>query len=172
MKKLLSVLMAVCLMLSLCGCNFLKDVADMSANGTPKTKTFEFDGLSIELTTDFLQMDFIDEEYDFIVGSEKLTITGIKMLHSDTQFQDFTVSEFADYFRFSMDIENPTELTDLDGIPTMQYTAPSDDGEDQRVAMMYYKADDAFWILCFVTPADKFEGMYDKICKYAKTVKC
>lgn len=77
MKKVLSVLMVLCLVVSLAGCDFLKDVADSAKVEEPKT--FEFDGISIELTTNFLRMEFISDEYDFIVGDEILSVFGIKV---------------------------------------------------------------------------------------------
>lgn len=81
MRKFLSVLMVICLMFSLCGCAFLRDVADSTVNNDEKVKVFDFEGLSIELTTDFLRMDFISEDYDVIVGDGEITVMGIKMLN-------------------------------------------------------------------------------------------
>ena len=58
MKKILAVILTfACLAISLSGCTFLKDATDLVLNDEAKAKTFEFDGISIELTTDFLRMD-------------------------------------------------------------------------------------------------------------------
>ena len=100
MKKFFAVLMVVLLTFSLCGCDFLKDVSDMAQNKVAQAKTFEFDGLSIDLTTDFMRMNFVDEDYDFIVGTVGITIMGAKWLNSETELGDFTVTEFAEYHRF------------------------------------------------------------------------
>lgn len=163
--------MVICLMFSLCGCAFLRDVADSTVNNDEKAKVFDFEGLSIELTTDFLRMDFISEDYDVIVGDGEITVMGIKMLNEETQLGDLTVMEFAQNFRSQMEANNPTEITEIDGIPTMQYV--STEGDDvQKIAVMYYKASDCFWILCFAVEADDFAENYNDICKYAKTVKC
>ena len=171
MKKIFSVVIVLVLCLSLCGCAFMRDIADSSMNIKEKAKTFQFDGLSIELTTDFLQMDFISEDYDFIVGNEDLTVMGIKMPNGETDIGDYTVDEFAEHFRNMMIDSNPTEIIKIDGIPSMQYT--SNDGDDtQTVGVMYYKGSDCFWILCFATESDDFVENYNDICKYAKSVKC
>ena len=47
MKKLLSVLVTICLFISLCGCTFLKDVTDFALNDEAVAKTFRFDVISI-----------------------------------------------------------------------------------------------------------------------------
>lgn len=171
MKKALSILMVVCLMVSLCACDFLEDVADSAMNMEAEAKIFDFEGISIELTTDFLRLDFIDDDYEFIVGDEVLTVMGIKTLYEGTDLEDLTVLEFADNFRSLMEADNPTEITEMDGIPTMQYTGSDSEGE-VTCAVMYYKASDCFWVVCFATSTEDFDGMYGDICRYAKTVKC
>lgn len=170
MKKIFAVLLAFCLLFTLVGCDFIKDVADSTK--IEESKVFDFDGISIELTTDFLRMDFVSEDYEFIVGNEDLTIMGIKIPNSETEMSQLTVTEFAENFRsLLMQNNEVTEIAEMDEIPTMQYCEDSDEGE-QTVAMMYYKATDCFWIVCFAAFSDEFDDMYDDICKYAKTVKC
>ena len=171
MKKLIAVILAVCFIFSLSGCSFLKDVSDMAQNEIPQAKTFKADGLSIDLTTDFLQMDFVDKDYNFIIGNDDLTVMGEKWLNSDTELGDFTVGEFAEYHRFLLEKINPTILNDMDGIPTMKYTTTADDGGEITAAVMYYKSDDSFWIVTFAADTDKFLKLYDEICTYAKSVK-
>lgn len=165
MKKILAVLMAILLIFTLCACDFLKDVKDMAENEVAQPKTFEAEGISIGLTTDFLQMDFVDKDYDFIFGDKTLTVMGEKWLNSETELGDFTVAEFAEYHRFLLEKINPTALSDLEGIPTMQYTT-----EDITAAIMYYKATDCFWIVTFACDSDKFTNIYDDITQYAKSV--
>lgn len=171
MKKILSILMVVCLIFSLSACDFAGDVVDSTLNIKADPKTFEFDGLSIELTTDFLRMDFISEEYDFVVGSEDLTVMGIKWPHTETGLGDLPVIEFAKNFRSLMLESNPTSVTEISGVPYMQYSADEGDGE-QTIGVTFYKNDDCFWVLCFGAPSENFDKEYDNICKYAKSVKC
>ncbi|MBQ7045847.1 MAG: hypothetical protein IJN65_05075 [Clostridia bacterium] len=169
MKKVLSVLLVFCLMLSLCGCAFLRDVADMDKREEPKI--FEFDDVSMELTTKYLRMDFVSEDYEFIVGNQELTIMGSKVEFDDTDLQELTVSEFAEHFRSLMLDDNPTEIYQIDGIPTMQYTATGDDSKEQTATVKYYKSDESFWIICFVTFSEDYEDLSGDIEKFAKSVK-
>lgn len=171
MKKTISLLLCFCLAFCLCGCDFLRDVAD-SANGEKTPKTFDFEGISMELTNEFLRMDFISEKYDFVVGNEKLSVMGIKMDSKESNLENLSVLEFAKFFRELMKDDNPTEVTEISQIPTMQYTTTDDDGENQTAAVMFYKGTDCFWIVCFVTKTDNFEESYEEICGYAKTVVC
>lgn len=171
MKRILAFILVACMAFSLCACEFAKDVADSTLNIKAKAKTFEFDGISIELTTDFMRMDFISDEYDFIVGTETLTLMGIKVDNEGSALDEIPVNDFAENFRSLMLSSNPTEITLIDDIPTMQYTA-SEDGEEQTIAVMFYKGSDCFYVLCFGASSDNFKEQYNDICKYAKTVKC
>lgn len=171
MKKLLALLMAFCLIFSLCGCDFVKDVADSAINEKAKAKTFELDGVSIKLTTDFLRMDFVSEDYDFVVGDEELTIMGLEMDFDENEVNSLTVSEFAEFFRSNMLDSDPTEVEEMSGIPVFEYCSDSDDGEELTTAVMFYKGDDSFWAICFAADTDDFDELYDDICKYAKSVK-
>ncbi len=168
MKKILSMLLTFCLLLSLCGCTFLSDVAEMGEKEEPKT--FEFDDVSIELTTKYLRMDFISEDYEFVVGNTELSIFGTKVEHDETDLQKLTVLEFAEYFRGLMLSNNPTEISEIDGIPTMQYIATEDSKEYTNV-VKFYKSDDSFWMISFVILSEKYDDMSDDIRKFAKTVK-
>lgn len=163
--------MAFCLLFSLCSCDFAKDVADSAINEKAKAKTFELDGVSIKLTTDFLRMDFVSKDYDFVVGDEELTVMGLEMDFDESEVESLTVLEFAEFFRSNMLDSDPTEVEEMSGIPVFEYRADSDDGEELTTAVMFYKGDDCFWAICFAAETDDFDELYDDICKYAKSVK-
>ena len=128
MKKILAVILAlVCFMMCLSGCTFLKDVTDLVLNDEAKAKTFEFDGISIELTTDFLRMDSLKEDYDFAVGSETVSVLGLKMLDSETEMGNASVKEFAEEFHSLVEELGAEEITEIDGIPTFKYQSTEED---------------------------------------------
>ncbi len=172
MKKILAVFLTVtCLMLCLSGCSFFKDVKDLALNDEAMAKTFEFDGVSIELTTDFLRMDSLKEDYNFAVGSETMSILGLKMLDSETEMGNVTIKEFAEDFHSLMEEFSPEEITEIDGIPTFKYRN-TDDEVEMTLALTFYRGSDCFWIIFFSAESENFEGLYSDICKYAKTIKC
>lgn len=168
MKKVLALFMVICFMTTLCGCTFLKDVSDLSGKEEPKT--FQFDGVSIELTTEFLRMDFISKDYDFVVGTDDLTVMGVKAAMEDNE--EISVMDYAEVYHSVIADMNPTEITEMEGIPTLQCVMDDEDGEDTRVAVMFYKGTDCFWVILFAADTDDFSEHYNDICKYAKTVKC
>ena len=169
MKKVASILLVLCLVVSLVGCNFLTDIADSTKVEEPKT--FEFDGISIELTTNFLRMEFVSDKYDFIVGDEILSVFGIKTETKGTDLEDMSASEYAQNFRSLMEYCEPTEITFIDDIPTMQYTE-GEAGEEQTCAVTFFKGEKYIWIVCFAAATEDFDDLYEDICSYAKTVKC
>lgn len=170
MKKFLAIVLVVVLSLSLCGCDLLKDIVDSTKS--EKAKTFDFEGISIELTTSYLRMEFISEEYDFIVGNETVSVFGIKIPFNENGLEALSVSEYAQNFHDAMQDENPTDVTLIDSIPSLQYTSVNEDGEEQTAAVMFYKGTDCFWVICFVTESEDFSDSYEDICKFAKSVKC
>ena len=167
MKKLLLLGLALVLCLSLCSCDFLQDVVDRTANEEAESKVFEFDGLSIELTTDFLRMEITGTDYDFIVSDGTVTVMGMKM--ENAALNDLTATEFAEFFCTLMEESNPTPVTHVDGIPTAQYVG-TDDGEQLTIAMMFYKGADCFWLVCFGAESEIFSDVYAAICHYATSV--
>lgn len=171
MKKIISVLLAVCLLFLLCGCTFFKDINDFALNDEAVEKTFEFDGISIELTTDFLRMDSLKEDYDFVVGTKTLCVLGLKMPDSETELGDFTVKEYAENFHSLVEELGPDEVTEIDGIPTFKYRDTDEEGE-MTLALTFYRGSDCFWVIFFSAETENFDGLYSDICKYAKTVKC
>lgn len=171
-SRILCFILSAVLCISLCACDFARDVADMAMNEEAKAKTFDLNGVTMELTTDFLQMDFMGEGYDFVVGNGTITVMGLKVTGGESGFGDMTVLEFAEIFRATLEGEEPSPITELDGIPTMQYSAAADTDQPQTVAVMYYEAADGFWVICFATLTKDFESSYADICKYAKSVQC
>ena len=174
MKKILAVMLSVCMLFCLCACDFAKDIADLAANDTPKDKTFDLDGISIELNTNFLRMDFLDkEEYDFIVGDENISIFGVKAPFEDTGLENCTVLEYTDLFyqqMTSLDID--AEIIEDNGIKMVKYTDIDGDGEESNYVVAFYKAQDYFWVITFAVDAKDYEQLYPDICKYVKSVKC
>ncbi len=168
MKKVIALFTVICLMTTLCGCALLKDIVD--STGREKPKTFEFDGVSIELTNQFFRMDFLSEDYDFVVGTDDITVMGVKAVVEDNE--EIPVIDYADFYRTAIAYKNPTEITEIDDVPTFQCVMDDEDGEDTRVAVMFYKGTDCFWVIFFAADTDDFSENYNDICKYAKTVKC
>ncbi len=168
MKKILALLMTICLIFALCSCTFLKDLSDSTRSAEPKV--FEYDGISIELTTEFLRMDFVSEDFDFVIGNDGLTVMGLKVPFENNA--EFSAMDYAQSFHSNFTSYNPTQITEIDGIPTFEYVMSDEKDDDLKYAVTFYKGTDCFWVLLFAEDIDDFDEHYADICKYAKTVKC
>ena len=65
-----------------------------------------------------------------------------------------------------------SEISQLNGIPVMQYESQNSDGEDSVVYLAIYEASDRFWILSFITDADDFTELRPTIEQYMCSVRC
>ncbi len=171
MRKVFVTLLAFALAFGLCGCAFLEDMVDMSFHITAKPKTFEVDGLSIELTTDFLQMDFIDERYDFIIGGDNVTVMGIKAGFENEALRELTDWEYAQLFRATLDEASASELQKNGNIPTFSFESTDEEGS-MTSDVVFYKGRDCFWVVLFTVDSRLYEKYHPIILDYANTVKC
>ena len=171
MKKIISILLCMVMVLSLCACDFAKDIIDLTVNDTAVAKTFECGSLSLELNSDFLTMDFVDDNYEFIWGTEDVTIMGLMTEFEQDVLDNMTALDYATLFREQISDFNPSEISNLDGIPIMEYTNAGDDG-DVTFLLTFYEATDGIWLVMFGADADVYSEHYTSFCEYAKTVRC
>lgn len=172
MKKVISVLLCAVLMLSLCSCQFVQDLADMTQNGTPVAKTFEKDGFSIELDSSFLTMDFISEEYAFIWGNAHTTVMGLFVEYGDILPEGTAVETYAKAFRETLEGVTPSELRTEGGVFMLDYEGDAEDGGVMSILTSFHQAEDGIWIVMYSVPSDEYEERYETLCGYAKSVKC
>lgn len=173
MKRLISILICVAMMFSLCACDLVDDIADMTENVQAVPKTFEYNDFTIELTSDFLTMDFVDDEYDFIWGTTQITIMGLLAEMEPDVLENITAFDYATAYREEIKKANiePSKIEDLDGIPVMKYTTDSAMGE-LSVMTAFYKGSQGVWVVLYNVRTDIYDENYKAICQYAKSVKC
>lgn len=164
MKKLVAVVLTVGLLFSLGACTFLKDVQDLG-KGDVTEKVFEFDDVSLTLSSDFIRMGFIDESYDFIVGNEVVAVYGLKAPFEDTELAEYTVAEYAELF--SDQLEYDATVSMVGEIPTVEYGE-----DDMKMITAFYKGDTCFWVIMFGVATEEYDASYPDICNYIKSVKC
>lgn len=170
MKKFFSLLIVSILLFSLCSCDSLEDALD--ALDAAKIKTFQVENLSIDLNENFYRMDRLAEQFDFCISSEDMVIFGSRVDFAENDLSGVSLWDYAEAFRNNMDQSTMSELTDLNGIPTMQYEAYDNDNEKQIVFIALYEASDCFWMLQFISEKDDFRENAPLIHQYAQSVKC
>ncbi len=166
MKKLICICLVLILSMSLCACDAAEEILELS--GKLNAKTFTVDGLSIDLTRDFIRLDFLAEDFDFAIGSEDITILGTNMGDAG----DMSAWDFAVALREGMSNETVTEVADLEGIPTMLYTVIDDDGEEMTFMYAIYEASEGLWLLQFGFETDDYNELYPLVKQYALSVTC
>lgn len=166
MKRLICLILAMLLSLSLCACDAAENVLDTLTKAKPKT--FTVDALTLELTDDFFRLDMLAKDFDFAIGSEDITILGTNMGDAG----DMSAWDFAVALREGMGSETVTEVADLEGIPTMLYTVMDDDGEEMTFMYAIYIASDGLWLLQFGFESEDFEELYPLVKQYACSVTC
>ena len=161
MKRILSAALVLTLLCSclLCGCSLFQ----------ASPKTFTKSGMSITLTDDFTERDYVS--YTAVYDSQYVAIFAIKeefSLFDGTALGENSTTE--DYANVVIEgYELDAEPEEIDGMTTFRYDAESN-GDTYTYLAVIYKSDDAFWMIQFATKADNFEEQEDNILTYAKSV--
>lgn len=183
MKKIIAVILVVCMAASLCACNstsnlkgLTSDLKDSVQNLTPEAKTFEFDGVSIDLNTEFISMDFLAEDFAFVVGDGDITVMGFYLsseeFGSENTENDFDVKTIAAFYRGATAANgSPTELSEHNGIPYFEYNDTAD-GVEQTNLFTFYKTSGDFLVIIFAFDSASAETLRPTALGYAETVKC
>lgn len=170
MKKLICMILALMLSLSLCACDAVEEIRELGE--TLNAKTFTVDNFSIDLTQEFLRMDILAKDFDFAVSDGDITIFGKRMDYSQNDEFSLSAWEYAEAIREGLNSETVTEVTDLEGIPTMEYTVIDDDGEEMTFLYAIYEASGCFWLVQFGFETEDYHELYPLVKQYALSVKC
>ena len=170
MKRIIGIVICVAMIFSLSSCAFFEDILTRSVNIVEKEKVFTFEDISITLTTDFMTMDFISEDYSFIWGDGDVTVMGMEAFVGKEYMENITAEDYAVVFEDELEGTESDDIGDLNGIPTIKYEAESD-GELYRYLVCIYETADGFWVVMFGSEEDIYEKQYENICTYAKSVK-
>ncbi len=163
MRKIISVIACFAILFCLCSCGFDAENLDKLINGEPKVKVFQIDGLYIELNRDFMKMNFISDEYDFIFGDGDVTVLGLY-----SAVEGVTAEEYAEYFYESLEGADPAGVTKVGEVPTVGYTSVDD--EVHRYIVAFYETDGGIWSVTFGGEERSYNERYEDICKYIKSV--
>ena len=170
MKRLISILLAAILSVSFCACDSVENVLDaMDVPATPKTFTVE--NLTIELTDDFFRMDMLAQDFDFCISSEDIVIFGTCIDIAENELAGISSWDYATAFHDALEESTLTAVTDLNGIPSMQYNSYSDDGEKQTVFITVHETNTCFWLLQFIFDTEDYDRLYPLAQQYALSVK-
>lgn len=171
MKKMICILLALMLMLSFSACDSVENTLETLVL-TASAKTFTIDNLSIELTRDFMRMDILVPDTDFCISSEDVVIAGWRIDFDENDAEDITAWDYAAAFREAMEEPTMTQITALEGIPTMQYKSVDADGDSQTVFIAVYESSQCLWLLEFIFDLEDYDELYPQVEQYALSVTC
>ena len=161
MKRIVSAIFLATLLCSLfCGCSLLE----------ASPKTFSASGMSITLTEDFTERDYVsftatyDSQYVAVFALKEtfdlIDATGVLSRNSTTE----------EYAKFviqgnQLDCEPVSE----NGLLSFVYQSENN-GVDYTYFATIHKSSDAFWMIQFATKTSNFEKQKDNILTYAKSI--
>jgi len=164
MKKILSIcLVFILTMTLLTGCAF-KTLLDKIS--PPEEKTFTKSGMSITLTDDFYEKEYVS--FTSAYESEKIAVFTLKEEFTLFGGANYSLKEYAELVTqanmLSATVKTKDDLT---------YFAYDKEvnGKDFHYTAFVYKGSDAYWLIQFACVKDQAEKLEKDIFAYAASVK-
>lgn len=162
MKKVISLLLAVCLICGLLGCG-----AEEVANSEPTEQRFEKTGFSIMLPSSSEDTSEADsattEPFVFIAGD--IIICALEQYKADYGY-DMTAEEYAQVLVDSNGFDSTVEIKD--GLPTFSFHKAADNLTYLCITQV---TNNSFWFINAACAPDDFQNNYDTMWKYLTSVK-
>ena len=162
MKKILAIVLTVCMLLSLVGCGKKAYKA--------KAAEFSSDGITITLTKAFKEK--IYEGYTVCYDSKDVAVFILKESYSlNENYKDMTVERYAYSVRNAISDKKPTQVTRKDGLVYMEYEFNNEgSGTVFKYFAAMYKGVDAFWLVQFACDTEAYSEYFPYFVQWAKTV--
>lgn len=134
-------------------------------------KEFMAEGMKITLTDDFRVSD-IETNQTVVYESQKVGVFALKEAFADVEeLMDYTLEEYVEVVLEANELTDADRLTH-DGLTGWEYTYTNPDtNETFRYYSYAFRADDAFWLIQFVTPDVESEKYAPQIAEWAGSVE-
>lgn len=166
MKKVISLCLLVVLSLSLVGCFF-------GPAYKSEEKTFTADGISLTLTSAFVETDVAEEQGYLVtyVAWEASVFVLKESFSLAPGIESNSLSWYASLVRTANADKNPSAVANEDGLTIIEYTFYNEE-EDKEYSYFtsMYKGTDAYWTVQFVCVTDKYEEYRPYFVTWAKSV--
>ena len=140
-------------------------------NREAEPKSFSAEGMSITLTDEFAENTV--EGYTAFYEKQELAVLALKEDFSLIEgFEAYTLEDYGELVLEANQFGDDVKLATKDGVTyfTFDYENTAYN-ETYTYFSAIYKADDAFWMIQFMTFADDYEALLPEILEYAKSVK-
>jgi|GEM_PF-285432 len=139
---------------------------------TVKEKVFSWNGMTITLPDDFVEVDdhlYSSDKHDVAITCNKteFTTTGVWKA-------TMPLEEYADWMSVTVmlnaQLSYIPEIVTKDGLVYFYWSIPLG-GKQFSYLTVAYKGDDAFWLFSFVCETRLYSNLFDLFIEWAKTVK-
>lgn len=163
--KPISILLALALLL--CGCT-----AEEPAPVEPVATDFSAAGMTLTLTDAFALRDYVT--YTLCCESADISVMALKEEYSLFEHTDFSaetsVEEYAGLVWSSNRFTDNVPLVTDGDLKYFEFDR-SANGNDYTYRAYVFKADDGFWLVQFVSRADRYAELADTMHGYAATIR-
>ena len=159
MKKIVTLLTVLVLLLSLTACA-----------SSPKEKVFTKNGMEITLTTEFTETSV--DGYTVCYDSRRAAVFVLKESFTLMEgLEEMTVNEYAEIAREANANRAPSSVATKDGITYFEYSFHN---ESENVTYRYYttlhKGADAFWMIQFACPESTYATQQATFSTWAQSI--
>ena len=165
MKKILSVVLALTMLLSFASCFG----SEKATEG--ESKKFTAEGMTITLTDSFKKTE--QEGYTVCYSAKDVLVVALKEEFTLQEgFENLSIIEYADLVYANNASKNPSDITSEDGLTIMEYTFFNEEyDQTYEYLSVMYKSSDAFWLVQFSCVEDDYDDNRDSFIKWAKSVE-
>lgn len=162
MRRLITAMLSLVMLFSFMGCN--KRVYEA------KAKTFSKDGLTITLTEAFSESKY--EGYTLACDSGEVAFFALKESFAEYEGLEYaTLEEYAENVCLANADREPGEITEIDGIPTMEYSFYNETSKQTyKYLVAMFKGPDAFWLVHFACKNTEYETYRSHFVEWVKSV--
>ena len=123
--------------------------------------TFTNAGVTMTLTTKFLDFTSTTEEYDFMYASEDFALFGVQDPKADlADFGELNAKSYGELISELYVLD--TAVEEKDGKYTLSYEVEDEDGKLTFVCL-FLETEDAFWLIQASSPSDLYEANKDQL---------
>jgi len=159
MKKILSCMLVVLLLLSFAAC------------GSNSVKEFTSNGMTITLTDGFKKTNY--EGYTVCYDSKDVAVFVLKESFSLQEgLSDMSVDDYAELVKSANASKKPSAISKKNGLTSMEYKfLNEEENQTYRYYSAMFKGPDAFWLVQFACKEELYDAKKDTFIEWAKTVE-
>ena len=165
MKKIIAILTLAMMLIGLCGCDAIEQIFESDP------KTFTEGAFSITLNEDFKEGDA--DTYEGSYAFYESQYVHVMVMHESYEDlgideDDYTLDEYIEAIKEANN-RGTASVKKGDGFKFITYSS-LEDGETMFYKVAFYKGEEGFYSVSFITPMDNLDQYGEKFDKWAESV--